>query len=40
MSNIRDALEGLATRIDEEIDSIDNETVLNYDKRRFLHMCR
>ena len=35
MSNIRDALEGLATRIDEEIDSIDNETVLNYDKRRF-----
>ncbi len=35
MSNIRDALEGLASRIDEEIDSIDNETVLNYDKRQF-----
>jgi hypothetical protein len=35
MSNIRDSLEGLMNDIDQEIDSIDNETVLNYDKRQF-----
>ena len=35
MSNIRDALEGLMNHIDEEIESIDNETTLNYHKRRF-----
>ena len=35
MSALRDELEGLMTRIDEEVESIDNETQLTLKKRKF-----
>jgi hypothetical protein len=35
MSALRDELEGLMTRIDEEVESIDNETHLTLQKRKF-----
>ena len=35
MSTVRDELEGLMTRIDEEVESIDNETQLTFKKRKF-----
>jgi len=35
MSDLRDELEGLLTRVDEEVESIDNATELTYKKKRF-----
>ena len=35
MATLRDELEGLMTCIDEEVESIDNETQLTLQKRKF-----